>query len=58
MSVVEFVYSWYNPQRPKCRNCKYWIGLRENYYNRCKLKDFKEKAHNQKACVLFEVNND
>lgn len=52
MSIVEFVYSFYNPMRPKCRNCKHWKGDNTAFYNHCEIKNT-EKRHNLPACIKF-----
>jgi hypothetical protein len=61
MAIVEFIYSWYNPRNPKCRNCEHWGGSQETYYGNCnnehaKIKPWnRSRAHNAKACREFSL---
>lgn len=58
-NIIHIETRWYNPMKPKCRNCIYWDGPRDNLYNICINKDFKGrekyKKHNALTCTLFKL---
>ncbi len=60
MAIIEIKYEWYNRRNPKCRNCVFWGGDENNYYNDCSNQDFngqKIRAHNSKACIRFKLKH-
>jgi len=62
MAIVEFIYSWYNPRNPKCRNCASWNPEEGHLSATCSNKDTKvhskHRQHNDKACVCFDLKKD
>ena len=56
MAIVETVYEFNNPRKPKCRACSYFKG---GVVGKCISESTKVKSrnryHNSKACIEFKL---